>query len=82
MGLAGQPSIPSALEQLAADGAQRRLEHALAALPLRYREVVLLTAVEGFAAPQVAEMLGVSHAAVRQRLARGRAALKRALESE
>jgi RNA polymerase sigma-70 factor, ECF subfamily len=81
IGLAPPPMIPSALEQIAADALERKLEHALAALPLGYREVVLLIAVEGFAAPQVADMLGLTHATVRQRLSRARAALKQALDS-
>ena len=80
LGLAPAPTIPSALEQLAAGALERKLEQALAVLPLRYREVVLLCAVEGFPAPEVAHMLGLSHEAVRQRLARGRAALRKALE--
>jgi RNA polymerase sigma-70 factor (ECF subfamily) len=80
LGLAPPPSVPSALEQAAATVIERRLEAALASLPLRYREVVLLISLEGFAAPQVADMLGLSQAAVRQRLARGRAKLRQALE--
>jgi RNA polymerase sigma-70 factor (ECF subfamily) len=80
LGLAPPPSVPSALEQAAATLLERRLELALSSLPLRYREVVLLISLEGFTAPQVADMLGLSHAAIRQRLARGRAMLRRALE--
>ncbi|HKP64840.1 MAG TPA: RNA polymerase sigma factor [Polyangiales bacterium] len=80
LGLAPSPILPSALEQVAADALERKLEHALAQLPLRYREVLLLTAVEGFPAPQVADILGLTPATVRQRLARGRAALKDALD--
>jgi RNA polymerase sigma-70 factor (ECF subfamily) len=59
---------------------QRRVERALAELPMRYREVLLLIAVEGFGANDVAAMLGLSHAAVRQRLSRGRAAIARVLD--
>ena len=80
LGLAPSPTIASALEQLAADALESKLEHALAKLPLRYREVILLTAVEGFPAPRVADILGLTPATVRQRLARGRAALKLALD--
>jgi len=70
---------PSPFDRVVAGALELRLERALAALPLRYREVVLLMSVEGFEAPQVAEMLGLSQAAVRQRLSRGRAMLERAL---
>ena len=70
----------SPLERVAADALERRLEHALAALPLRYREVVLLVCVEGYPASQVAAMLELTPAAVRKRLERGRAALASALE--
>jgi RNA polymerase sigma-70 factor (ECF subfamily) len=74
------PALPSPLEQAAADELELRLERALAALPLRYREAVLLAAVEGLPAPQIAEILGVTPDSVRQRVARGRAAIRRALE--
>lgn len=80
LGLAPPASLPSAFEQASMTALERRLELALAAMPLRYREVVLLIAVEGFAAPRVADMLGISHDAVRQRLARGRARLRTCLE--
>jgi RNA polymerase sigma-70 factor (ECF subfamily) len=81
LGLSPPATIPDALEQIVAGALERKLEHALAALPLRYREVILLTSVEGFAAPQVAQILGLTHATVRQRLVRGRAALKQALDT-
>lgn len=49
---------------------------------MRQREVVLLICVEGFAAPEVARMLKIDAAAVRQRLSRGRAQLRAALAHE
>jgi RNA polymerase sigma-70 factor (ECF subfamily) len=52
-----------------------RLERALAALPAASREVLLLVGVEGFDQEQAAAMLGISYAALRQRLARARAQL-------
>jgi RNA polymerase sigma factor (sigma-70 family) len=70
----------SPLERVAADATQRRIERALAELPMRHREVLLLVALEGFGATEVAAMLGLSHAAVRQRLSRGRAAIARVLD--
>jgi RNA polymerase sigma-70 factor (ECF subfamily) len=78
-GVLGRAAVPSPLEHMAASTTERRLEQALVALPMRYREVVLLISIEGFSAPEVAQMLGIDPAAVRQRLARGRAALKQVL---
>ena len=52
-----------------------RLERALASLPATSREVLLLVAVEGFEQDQAAAMLGITYAALRQRLARARAQL-------
>jgi RNA polymerase sigma-70 factor (ECF subfamily) len=75
-------AIPSPLEEAAAGELGLRVERALLGLPLHYREVVLLVAVEGLSSAEVAQLLGVSHAAVRQRLARGRAAVVRSLEEE
>jgi RNA polymerase sigma factor (sigma-70 family) len=51
------------------------VEEALARLPAAHREVLLLVAVEGLEQSQVAEVLGISYAALRQRLTRARAAL-------
>ncbi len=52
-----------------------RLEKALAALPAASREVLLLVGIEGLEQEQAAEVLGISYAALRQRLARARAQL-------
>lgn len=52
-----------------------RMERALASLPAASREVLLLVAVEGFEQEQAAGILGISYAALRQRLARARAQL-------
>lgn len=73
--------VESPLERIASEVLVRRLERALAMLPFRYREVVLLCSVEGFSTHHVAAMLDLTPEAVRQRLARGRASLKRALET-
>lgn len=51
------------------------LEEALATLPVESREVLLLVGVEGMDQEEVARILGVSYAALRQRLSRARAAL-------
>lgn len=65
-----------------AEGAQqgRRLERALATLPEKSREALLLVGIEGFEQEQAAAIVGVSYAAFRQRLARARAELGTALE--
>ncbi|HEX9295806.1 MAG TPA: sigma-70 family RNA polymerase sigma factor [Polyangiaceae bacterium] len=55
------------------------LERALGELGASDREVLLLVSVEGLAPQQAAAVLGISHAALRQRLARARARLKSAL---
>ena len=53
----------------------RDLERALAALPETHREVLLLVAIEGLDTAQVGAVLDLRADAVRQRLARARAAL-------
>jgi RNA polymerase sigma factor (sigma-70 family) len=62
-----------------AAAAQSRLvsavEEALGRLPAAHREVLLLVAVDGLDQSQVAEVLGISYPALRQRLSRARAAL-------
>ncbi|MGW6196934.1 sigma-70 family RNA polymerase sigma factor [Kribbella sp. NPDC055110] len=58
-------AIPSAL-----------LQEALAELPERYRQVVLLFDVEGFSYKEIAGMVGVPRGTVMSRLHRGRKALK------
>jgi RNA polymerase sigma factor (sigma-70 family) len=69
----------SPFEALAASRMQHQLEVALAALPETYREVVLLVVIEHLTPGQAARVLGVSPEATRQRLARARQLLARAL---
>lgn len=52
------------------------LERAIADLPPKYREVLLLRDVEGLTAPQVAEVLGAGVPAVKTRLHRARKMLR------
>jgi RNA polymerase sigma-70 factor (ECF subfamily) len=78
--LARSATAATPLEQAAVNELERRLERALLALPVRYREVVLLVCTEGFATDEVGSMLGLEPAAVRKRLSRGRALLRAALE--
>jgi RNA polymerase sigma factor (sigma-70 family) len=55
--------------------AVERMELALASLPEASREVLLLVGVEGFDQEEVAAMLGITYAALRQRLTRARTQL-------
>jgi RNA polymerase sigma-70 factor (ECF subfamily) len=56
------------------------LEDALARIAPAHREVLLLAAVEGLEAAQVAEVLGIREDAARKRLSRARAELAACLE--
>ena len=76
----GTPRV-SPFEATAASETVRRIEAALAALPGRYREVLLLVGVEGLTPAEAAVVCGVSPEALRQRLSRARAMLGRRLES-
>jgi RNA polymerase sigma-70 factor (ECF subfamily) len=62
-----------------ADPACFDLERALASLPEIHREVLLLLAVQGLDIGQVGQVLSLRADAVRQRVARARAALTQAL---
>ena len=66
---------PTPFESTAANETERRLEAALAGLPVRYREALLLVAVEGLRPAEAADVCGVSSETMRQRLSRARAAL-------
>jgi RNA polymerase sigma factor (sigma-70 family) len=69
----------SPFEDAAANELQRRIERALASLPLASREVLLLVAVAGLNQHDAAAVCGISADAFRQRLSRARAALARRL---
>lgn len=72
---------PSPFDEAAANEADRRLEGALAALPRRHREVLLLVGVEGLTPAEAAVVCGVSPDALRQRLRRARSGLASRLEA-
>jgi RNA polymerase sigma-70 factor (ECF subfamily) len=74
------PGRESPFEATAANELERRLEHAMAALPATSREVLLLVCVEGLEPADAAEVCGISPEALRQRLHRARAQLARALQ--
>jgi RNA polymerase sigma-70 factor (ECF subfamily) len=76
------PPDPSPFERSAAAELEGRLEAALAALPFRYREVVLLVAVEGMTPQEAAGVLGLRPEAARQRLLRGRAMIEKRLAAD
>ncbi len=56
------------------------VQAALEALPLVYREAVILREIEGLAYGEIAEVLGVRVGTVRSRIARGRERLRSLLE--
>ena len=72
---------PSPFEALAASEAERRIEAALATLPVVSREALLLVATEGLSPAEAAEVCGISSEAMRQRLSRARAQLSRRLDA-
>lgn len=63
-------------DDLCSREAGEALDAAIAALPGRYREVVLLRDVEGLSTAEVAQVLGVSMDAVKSRLHRARVAVR------
>ena len=71
---------PSPFESTAATETERRIEAALAALPLRYREALLLVAAHGLSPAEASEVIGISAEAMRQRVCRARTLLARRLE--
>ena len=74
-GLWARSPAPSPLDAAEAHESQRRVAEALAALPVKYREALLLTAVEGLPSPEAAAICGVTPEAMRQRVSRARARL-------
>jgi RNA polymerase sigma-70 factor (ECF subfamily) len=75
------PASRSPFEVVAANETERRIEAALATLPVTCREAVLLVATEGLTPAEAAEVCGVSPEAMRQRVSRGRALLARRLDA-
>jgi RNA polymerase sigma-70 factor (ECF subfamily) len=58
----------------------RRLREALASLPAAYRMIVVLREVEGLSTKEVASVSGISEAAVKTRLHRAHAMLRKKLQ--
>lgn len=69
----------SPFEHAAASETEQALERALASLPLRYREVLLLVAVEGMSQEEAAGVLELKPEALRKRLSRARGMLEEKL---
>jgi len=74
------PDEPTPFDLSSANETERRLELALAMLPVRYREVLLLVAVEGLTPQAAAVILELKPEATRQRLARARAMMQTLIE--
>jgi RNA polymerase sigma-70 factor (ECF subfamily) len=75
-----EPITATPFESLASSETERRLEAALARLPEKYREVVLLVGVERMTPAEAAAVLKLKPDAVRQRLSRARGMMKAELE--
>lgn len=73
---------PTPFDHAEANETERRLEAALGRLPAAYREALLLVTAERFEPHQAAAILGLSADAARQRIARARAMLRKALGEE
>jgi RNA polymerase sigma-70 factor, ECF subfamily len=69
-------------DRLLAEGLAERIQAALAELPARQREVVMLRDVEGLTSVEVCAALDISQANQRVLLHRGRSHLRQALEGE
>lgn len=70
-------------EQLAANTRlRRRIRIALEGLPAAYRTIVFLREMEGLSTREVAEVMGISEANVKQRLHRARVQLQAALDRD
>lgn len=72
--------LRSPFEETAANEFERKIEAALAALPVTCREVLLLVAIEGLRPAEAAVVCGISPEALRQRLSRARALLSERLD--
>jgi RNA polymerase sigma-70 factor (ECF subfamily) len=65
----------SPFEEAAASELDRRVERALAGMPPRYREVLMLVGIEGLTPAEAAVVCGITPEALRQRLSRARVML-------
>ena len=63
-----------------ADAQSRELLAEIAALPPKWRAVLLLHYVEGYSLREIADILAISENAVKKRMQRAKAALKKRME--
>jgi RNA polymerase sigma-70 factor (ECF subfamily) len=75
-------SAPGAEARLADGARMAALDAALAALPERQRQAVVLRHIEGMSNPEIAEILDIGVDAVESLTARGKRALKQALDGQ
>lgn len=75
-------AVPSPFDVAVEHEAGRRIDAAIGALPVIYREALLLVGVEQLRPAEAAAICGISPEAMRQRLSRARAALAEALASD
>jgi RNA polymerase sigma-70 factor (ECF subfamily) len=73
---------PSPFDLAVATEAGQQIEAAMAALPVAYREALLLVLVEGMRPAEAAGVCGISPEAMRQRLSRARAAVAATLNAD
>ncbi len=73
---------PGAEQKLTQSARMAALDAALARLPERQRQAVVLRHIEGFSNPEIAEMLGIGVEAVESLTARGKRALSAALAGQ
>lgn len=78
---APQPAVPTPLDRALDRETQSLVGGALARIPAAYREVLVLYYVQGRSVAEVASGLGISEDLARQRLSRGRRALRESLET-
>lgn len=71
---------PSPFDATVANETGHRIDKALAALPSKYREALLLVAVEGMKPGDAAIVCGITPEAMRQRVSRARAIVARELD--
>jgi len=74
-------SAPSVEETVASKLEAETMEKLIAALPLEFREVLLLHLGEGFAYSEIGEMLGVPVGTLKARVSRAREMLRKRMKS-
>lgn len=77
-----EDSAPNAEARMVEAGRMRALDQALATLPERQRQAVVLRHIEGLSNPEIAQILEVGVEAVESLTARGKRSLKAALEGQ